>query len=391
MVAILPVVACFALSSAQAIVPAPDGCYPNFNTAEGCNALQLIGAGIGDTGLGWRALFSTNAGSLNTATGAGALVLNTTGSNNTATGAVAGLLNGAGANNNTAMGAGALENNVASSNNTAIGALALINSVNVAAGGVNTAVGSLAMQGNTTGAGNTGVGAGALGGATSGNINTALGFIAGNALGTGAQNINIGAGVSGPPGESFTIRIGDNLGTAPGSSKCFVGGIWATIQPVIAGVDIVTVSNNAGTVGRLGHPVSSRRYKHDITPMDKASEALFKLKPVTFRYNKDIEPTQTLAFGLIAEDVDEVNPDLVVHTPEGQAQNVHYDQINAMLLNEFLKEHKKVEEQQASISQLRSEMQTMVAQLKEQAAQIQKVSAQLQVSKPASQVVVNKP
>jgi trimeric autotransporter adhesin len=386
LVAIMPVLACFALLSAQAIAPPPDGCYPNFNTAEGCNALQSIppGVGIANTGVGWRALFTTGAGSLNTATGAAALVLNTTGSNNTATGAVAGLLNGAGANNNTAMGAGALENNVASSNNTAIGALALINSVNVAGGGVNTAVGSLAMTGNTTGAGNTGVGAGALGNATSGNVNTALGFVAGSSIGTGAQNIDIGAGVVGVAGENNTIRIGSNLPTGAGASQCFLGGILSHVT----GVLLPVVSIDAVT-GQLGVFTSSERFKKDIKPMDKASESIFALKPVSFRYKNDENGTRQ--FGLVAEEVVKVNPDLVSLDGDGKPFSVSYTEVGVLLLNEFLKEHKKVEEQQASISQLKSEMQTMVTQLKEQAAQIQKVSAQLQVSKPASQVVVNKP
>jgi hypothetical protein len=141
----------------------------------------------------------------------------------------------------------------------------------------------------------------------------------------------------------------------------------------------------------LGHLTSSRRYKEDINPMDKASAALYRLKPVTYRYKKEIDKTQSLAFGLIAEEVAEANPGLVAHNAQGQPESVHYEMVNAMLLNEFLKEHKRVEEQQASISKLKSEMQTMVAQLREQAAQIQKVSAQVQVNKPASQVVVNKP
>jgi len=134
---------------------------------------------------------------------------------------------------------------------------------------------------------------------------------------------------------------------------------------------------------------SSRKYKHDIQPMDKASETLYRLKPVTFKFNSDWKGTTQ--YGLIAEEVAEVDPQLVVHDKNGEITSVHYEQINSMLLNEFLKEHKKVEEQQASISQLKSEMQTMLAQLKEQAAQIQKVSAQLEVREPAAKVVVNEP
>ena len=141
-------------------------------------------------------------------------------------------------------------------------------------------------------------------------------------------------------------------------------------------------NNNLGTI------VSSRRYKHDIQPMDKASEVILALKPVTFKYNSDVKGTP--CFGLIAEDVVQADRDLVVRDKNGELQTVRYEQINAMLLNEFLKEHKKVEQQQTSIGQLKSEMQTMVAQLKEQAAQVQKVSAQLEVNKAAPQTVANK-
>ena len=141
-----------------------------------------------------------------------------------------------------------------------------------------------------------------------------------------------------------------------------------------------------GSDNKLGTVVSSRRFKHDIKPMDKASEAVLALKPVTFHYKSDT--TNTSRFGLIAEDVAEVSPELVIPDKEGKPLSVRYEDVNVMLLNEFLKEHKKVEDQQASISQLRSEMQTMVAQLKEQAAQIQKVSARLEVRKPAPQVAV---
>jgi len=139
---------------------------------------------------------------------------------------------------------------------------------------------------------------------------------------------------------------------------------------------------------KIGYDPSSRRYKEDIKPMDNASEAIFALQPVTYRHKTDIEPKQIQAFGLIAEDVAKVNPALALYNAKGEPDSVHYQAINVMLLNEFQKEHKKVEEQAATISQLKNEMQTMVAQLKEQAAQIQKVSAQLQVSKPATKVVV---
>ena len=152
------------------------------------------------------------------------------------------------------------------------------------------------------------------------------------------------------------------------------------------GTDTVTVNL---TTGLLGHLSSSRRYKEEIKPMDKSSETLYRLKPVTYHYKKEIDSTQSPAFGLIAEDVAEVNPNLVARNAQGQVECVHYEMVNAMLLNEFLKEHKKVEEQQASIAELKSTVGVLMAQLKEQAAQIQKVSAQLEVSKAAPQTVLN--
>src|SRR5947208_7246218 len=158
--------------------------------------------------------------------------------------------------------------------------------------------------------------------------------------------------------------------------------------------DVTTINADAIAVmidsaGQLGTASSSERFKKEIKPMDKASEAILALKPVTFHYKTDSKGIPQ--FGLVAEEVAKVNPDLVVRDAKGEIYTVRYDAVNSMLLNEFLKEHKKVEEQQASIGQLKSEMQTMVAQLKEQAAQIQRVSAQLEVSKRAPQVVTNKP
>jgi len=190
-----------------------------------------------------------------------------------------------------------------------------------------------------------------------------------------------------PPGpglEFNTIRIKDSSPQVAGTnSTVFIGNIFgATI-----GAANLIVGVNAN--GQLGTAVSSARFKTDIESMGQSSEVIFSLRPVSFHYKGD--ETNLPCFGLIAEEVAKVDPDLIILDKEGKPLSVRYEQINGMLLNEFLKEHKKVEAQQASISELKSEMQTMVAQLKEQAAQIQKVSAQLQVSKPAPQVVVNKP
>ncbi|HJW37451.1 MAG TPA: tail fiber domain-containing protein [Candidatus Udaeobacter sp.] len=413
--------------------PPPDGCYPGFTTAEGCNALAGLGTGAGNTGFGWHALSSVGGANYNTAIGAGALVLNT-GDSNTAVGTVALLLNTTGPNN-TAVGTDALVHNVAGDSNTAVGAFTLFNNTTIMAnsGISNNAIGRAALHSNTTGSFNQAIGVNALLnnttgnlniaigddaefnttgnenvtvgagnngpngitigsnnvavgthaglGITSGGLNTVLGDSAGTNLNTASENIYIGHDVN-PTGMGFefnTVRIGDNLNGAMGS-HCFIGGITGN-GPFGAPVSI-NVAN-----GQLGVGVSSERFKKDIGPMGNTSEAIFSLKPVTFHYKND--ETNTPQWGLIAEAVAKVDPALIAVDKEGKPYTVRYDQINAMLLNEFLKEHKKVEEQQATIAELKNEMQTVVAQLEEQAAQIQKVNAQMAVSKAAPQTVLN--
>jgi len=151
-----------------------------------------------------------------------------------------------------------------------------------------------------------------------------------------------------------------------------------------------------GSNGQLGTVVSSERFKEAIKPMDKASEAILALKPVTFHYKKDLDPEGVPQFGLVAEDVEKVNPALVARDADGKVYTVRYDAVNAMLLNEFLKAHRKVEEQEATITQLKSTvaqqqkgMEVFAATVKEQASQIQKVSAQLELNKPAPRTVLN--
>jgi hypothetical protein len=355
---ILPVLACFALLPAQAVSPAPDGCYPNLTTAEGCGALNSLTTGAGNTALGWRSLLSTTDGSFNTGVGAGALALNT-GSSNTAVGVAALLLNTAGSNN-TAVGTGTLLNNT-TDRNTAVGANALgaDNS-----GTDNCAVGFEALTSDTTGGANTAVGRGALDQNVTGNFNTAIGKDAGG-LATGSGNVYIGHLVTGVAGENNHTYIRNIENTS-------VNGM---------GADIVTIDL---TTGLLGHASSSRRYKEDIRPMEKTSEALYRLHPVTFRYKKEIDRTQSPAFGLIAEEVAKVNPNLIACNSQGQPESVHYEMVNAMLLNEFLKEHQTVEELKATVAQQKSQIDALTAGL-------QKVSAQLEMSKPASKVVANKP
>jgi hypothetical protein len=214
---------------------------------------------------------------------------------------------------------------------------------------------------------------------TTSSDNVIIGKDAGFGLTTLGQNIYLGVRAGGVGNEIAFIRIGER--TPPVVYDTFVSGIYG--RPVgPAPLPVLCASD-----GKLTANASSRRFKHLIKPMDKGSEAILALKPVSFLYTNNPTPN----VGLIAEDVAEVSEALIVRDKEGKPFGVRYDQVDVMLLNEFLKEHKKVEEQQASISQLKSEMQTMVAQLKEQAAQIQKVTAQLEVSKPATKVVATKP
>ncbi len=270
------------------------------------------------------------------------------------------------ANFNNAFGRNALLNNVDGDENDAFGDDAMEENTT---GSQNTAMGDDALDGNTTGSGNTAVGKEAGNSIIDGNDNVVLGHNAGIGIMHASRNIAIGTEVAGP----FTDF----------DDTCFIGSIFGEIVSD-PGSQAAVFVDQFNVVGIFN---SSRKYKHDIQPMDKASETLYRLKPVTFKFNSDWKGTTQ--YGLIAEEVAEVDPQLVVHDKNGEITSVHYEQINSMLLNEFLKEHKKVEEQQASISQLKSGMQTMLAQLKEQAAQIQKVSAQLQVTNDPPRLTAN--
>ena len=355
--------ACFAVfPRAQAVVPAPDGGYPGANTAEGDNALFSLTTGTSNTAIGFGALASNTTGDFNTAEGRSTLISNTTGSQNTATGANALISNTTGFQN-AATGVQALSSNTTGFHNTADGFQALFSNTTA---NHNTADGDNALVHDTTGSLNTAIGAHALDHNITGSSNVALGFQAGFSI-TGSGNVCIGQNIFGLAGESNVTRIG-NIG-----STAQANGVFVTV----------------GAGGKLGFQVSSRRYKDDIKPMDKASEALFALKPVSFHYKQEIDPARSPDFGLIAEDVATVNPDLVARDEEGKIVTVRYQAVNTMLLNEFLKEHRKVEEQGKTIAELKSGMTALAAMVKEQTAQIQKVSAQLEASKPAPQVVNN--
>jgi hypothetical protein len=406
--------AAFALSpTAQAqLSPPPDGGYDGNNTAEGTDALFSLTTGTDNTALGFNALYSNTTGDSNTATGSETLISNTTGIRNTATGFAAlqsnttgerntatgraALANNTTGNFNTADGQNALFSNTTGIQNTGTGTFALVfnttGNQNTAdgyaamlfntTGNQNTASGYFAVYQNTTGNNNTGTGYNALLNNTTGNQNIALGNFAGSNLTTGDNNIDIGN--PGVAGEANTIRIG----TQGTQTKTFIAGITG------AGVTGVAVKINAA--GQLGTAPCSARFKEEIKPMDKVSEAILSLKPVTFRYKKEIDVDRTPQFGLVAEDVEKVNPDLVVRDADGKVYTVRYDAVNAMLLNEFLKEHRKVQaqackirEQQATIAELKRGFQDVVAHLKEQESKIQKVSARLELSKPAPRTVAD--
>jgi hypothetical protein len=359
---------CFALSPAAIALlppPAPDGGYPGANTAEGNDALLHLTTGSDNTAIGFEALFSNLSGHDNTALGFDALNSNTTGYANTAAGVVALSSNSTG-HDNTAIGVQALNNNNVGVSNTATGFAALGNNTSA---GNNTATGFNALRFNETGFRNTADGSQALY-SNSGPNNVGLGFNAGYNLTTGSNNVCIGSGVLGNPGESNTTRI-RNVYISMASGRAVY----------------VNSDNKIGTL------VSSRRFKDEIKPMDKASEAILALKPVTFRYKKEIEPNRAIMFGLIAEDVEEVEPELMTRSENGEVETVRYEAVNAMLLNEFLKEHRTVRELRSTVQKQQIDFQSKLAQQQKQiealTAGLQKVSAQIELSKPAPQTVLN--
>jgi hypothetical protein len=395
--------ACFGLSP-QTRATCQEGCLTNFNTVLGEDALLNTTTGSANTAIGWKALTSNTTGYSNTAVGNGvllhnteghdntgfgyaALIENTSGFENTALGSGALFSNSTGVNN-TAIGGGALQVNTTGNNNTGNGLAALnrntTGSFNTAngvsalpfntTGNGNTANGANTLLNNTTGNNNTASGDSALANNKTGNNNIALGASAGTNLTTGSNNIYIDS--RGRSTESGTIRIGTQQG------RTFVAGISGVT--VAGGIGVVVDTN-----GQLGTVVSSERFKDAIKPMDKASEAILALKPVTFHYKKDLDPNGIPQFGLVAEDVEKVNPDLVARDVQGKAYTVRYEAVNAMLLNEFLKEHRTVQEQKGTIAQLRQNFAKQQKQIEALTAGLQKVSAQLEVDQRAPKTVSN--
>jgi Chaperone of endosialidase len=361
--------ACFAvLDEARAVITDPEDWFPNGTTGAGQGALLNLGKGQFNTGVGLMSLNGVLDGMFNTGLGAGALALNIA-DNNTAAGAAALMSNTTG-EHNTAMGTSALGRNVTGFANTAMGSLALAFNTgfdNTAIGfqalasntdgDFNMAIGRDSLLLNTTGGGNTAVGYGALEGNTTGILNTALGFFAGFNVIDAINVICIGS-------------LGDNV-----SNSTWIQNVYG-VTPRSGNTAPVVVSNT----GQLGTVASSERFKKDIVNMDEASEMILSLRPVTFHYKTDAKDTPQ--FGLIAEEVAKVNPALVLPDKDGKPFTVRYDAVNAMLLNEFLKEHKTVQEQGAIIARQQKQIEALTKGL-------QKVSTEIQLSKSAPQTVLN--
>jgi len=328
------------------------------NTSFGDQAISSLVAGNDNTATGYRALLSNTWGNNNTAVGSEALryyqgIRNTVNSsvclgacNNTAVGtrALWGSTHYSNGSNNTAAGYEALKSNDSGTNNTADGFSALINNV---AGSQNTGIGYYALLRST------------------GSYNISLGQQAGANLTGGDSNIYVGSiGPSSQGSETGVIRIGTK-GTANGQQdhNTYIAGIYGT--PISGSQVVVDASGHLGTL-----PPSSRRFKDDIKPMNQSSEALLSLRPVSFRYKHEVDPNNMPQFGLVAEEVEKVNPDLITRDEEGKPYSVRYDAVNAMLLNEFLKEHRKVEEQGEMIAKLEKQIETLSRGLERITAEI---------------------
>jgi hypothetical protein len=338
----------FALLPIAQAAPVPNPPAPGvLNTRDGQSAMPFVSTGVANSAFGAFSLFSNTTGNNNTAVGVAALDLNN-------------------ADNNTAVGTAALLLNTTGSSNTAVGVSALLNNDT---GFFNTATGEGSLGDNTEGAGNTAIGYFALNNTTTGSGNIAIGVSSGSNLTVGDNNIYIGN--VGAPGDSNTTRIG----FAKTTERNFIVGIRGVTTGVNDAVNVMIDS-----AGQLGTVSSSRRFKKEIKAMDKASEAILGLKPVTFHYKGD--KANRREFGLIAEEVADVNPDLVVRDENGEIYTVRYDAVNAMLLNEFLKEHRKNEEQEATIARQQKQIEALTAGL-------QRVSAQIELSKPVPQLAEN--
>ena len=351
--------------SAQARATCQEGCLTNQNTVLGDDALASSPTGTGNTALGFNALMDDTTGQENTVVGYRAQPNNVSGSHNVALGPYA---QGNNASDNTALGIGVLLANKGDSN-TGVGYEAcFLNST----GTSNVGVGSEAVFGNFTGNGNVALGNLSLYYGTDASNNIALGYAIENI--TGSNNISIGTGEFPYGSRSGGISIG-----------AFPDDYAATYIAGVTGTPLVHGAPRAVGItpdGQLGVRASSVRFKEAIKPMGQTSEAIFGLKPVAFRYKKELDPKGTPQFGLVAEEVAKVNSDLVVFDDQGKPLTVRYDEVNVMLLNEFLKQHRKVNKLGSAVERHQKQIDSLWEGL-------QKVSAQLEVRKPAPQAVLN--
>jgi hypothetical protein len=402
------IIACVAsVTTAFAVIPPPDGGYPNQNTAEGEDALFSLTTGTANTALGYHALHDITDSSENTAIGSNALSVatagpntaiggyslnfNTTGFNNTAVGDYSQYSTTTG-HDNTSIGYKALEGNTTQSFNTAVGSFALVSGN----GSDNVAIGYSALGGG--GNQNVAIGEYAL---SSGNQNVVVGYQAFQFVG-GNGNIGIGwavggqlagqapqnliyIGTRGVSGENNAIRIGDS-GV---QTSAFVAGISGVTVP--DGVDVVINSS-----GQLGTLTSSARYKEAIRPMADTSKVVLGLRPVSFSYKKTLDPAESPQFGLVAEEVEKVDPDLVVRDNSGQPYSVRYQAVNAMLLNEFQKEHRALEQrtaiiksQEEKIEQLEAALGRLESTLNQRRKQLEKVADRTAIHGARSRVAQN--
>jgi Chaperone of endosialidase len=361
---------CFGLSP-QARAVCQEGCdLVNDNTFLGDDALLNNSTGPANTAVGSQALLTNVTDGSNTAVGSNALTFSEDFDFNTAVGASALEFNNA--DFNTAVGAGAMLFNDTGSNNTAMGFFAA--QINID-GSNNAAFGFEALRRNRHGNGNTAVGNLALSFCT-GHNNTAIGESAGSNIDAGSNNILLGS--KGRREDNNTIRIGSERQT-----QTFISGISGTT--VAGGVGVFIDST-----GKLGTLTSSARYKKNIQPMNRASEKILSLHPVTFEYKEELDPQAIPQFGLVAEDVAKVDPNLVARDDEGKPYTVRYEAVNAMLLNEFLKEHRKVEEQARINQKQEATIAGLKSALEKQAAQLQEVSKRLEAASLPPRLVENR-
>ena len=364
---IVVLLGCVELSPiAQAVNPPPDGGYGGQSTAEGTDALFHLTTGVWNSAFGFRALYNNSTGIRNTGIGYQALY-----------------------NNNGPF-------NVSGLDNVAVGANALFNNT---IGTRNVAIGTLALYANMTGSNNIAIGDRALWQLNGANGVTAIGdsfYSDPNSAEIGRRpdcdtDISPNAHI-----HAHNIFIGDPFQFVSAPASCINHDGTQTVHIVVSefgGAVFVDGVNNhpiAGSQvvidanGQLGVATSSKRFKNDVKPMEQSSEAILALKPVTFRYKPEIDHNGVPQFGLVAEDVEKVSSDLVVRDKQGKPYSVRYEAVNAMLLNEFLKEHRKSEKLEAAVARQQKQIDALTAGL-------QRVTAQLDVDAPDRNVVVADP